>query len=160
MEYIIYSNASHVLCVPVEGGESTVILSAQSATLGYDEINYRLWYHESVSLSLYQTDLDGSDPKTVPVPSTFNSFAVDAVNKTIHYVNYINSRDVSVQSIDYNGVALSEIAELQSHDDYEDIEIDPYSRYVTFVRSTIIVLYYMDDKIQFQKYTQRYEELD
>jgi hypothetical protein len=128
VEYIIYSNASHILYVPVEGGESTVILSAQGATLGYDEINYRLWYHESVSLSLYQTGLDGSDSKTVSVPSTFNSFAVDAVNKTIYYVNYVNSGDVSVQSIDYDGVALPEIADLQSHNDYEDIEIDAYNR--------------------------------
>jgi hypothetical protein len=40
----------------------------------------------------------------------------------------VNSGDVSVQSIDYDGVALPEIADLQSHNDYEDIEIDAYNR--------------------------------
>jgi hypothetical protein len=126
VEYIIYSNLTHVSYVPVDGGESTVILSAQSAGLGYDEEKYRLWYHEDVSLTLYQTDLDGSDTQTVSVPSTFTSFAVDAPNEAIYYVN---KEDMSIKSIDYNGVHFPEIAELQTDNDYKDVQIDTQNRY-------------------------------
>ena len=126
-EYIIYSNATHISYVPVDGGDSTVILPAQSATLGYDEKTYRLWYHDTVSVNLHHTRLDASNLQTVSVPSTFGPFAVDSVNQTIYYVN---DADMSVKSINYNGVHFLEIAELQSDDDFKDIQIDAENRYV------------------------------
>ena len=125
-EYIIYSNATHISYVPVDGGDSTVILKAQSATLGYDEKTYRLWYHDTVHL--LHIRLDASDLQTVSVPSTFGLFAVDSVNQTIYYVN---DADTSVKSIDYNGTHLPQIAKLQGDNDFKGIQIDAENRYVT-----------------------------
>ena len=127
-EYIIYSNTTHISYVPVDGGDSTVILPAQSATLGYDEKMYRLWYHDTVSVNLHHTNLDGSDLRSFSVKSTFGLFAVDSVNQTIYYVN---DADMSVKSIDYNGVHFPDIAKLQGDSDFIDIQIDADNRYVT-----------------------------
>ena len=126
-QYIIFSNATHVSYVPVDGGDSTVILPAQSATLGYDEKTYRLWYHDTVSVNLHHANLDASDLQTVSIPSSFGLFAVDSVNQTIYYVN---DDGKSVKSIDYNGVHFPEIAKLQDDNDFRDIQIDADNRYV------------------------------
>ena len=81
-----------------------------------------------MSVSLFHTSLDASDLQTVSVPSNFGSFTVDAANETIYFVN---EDDMMVRSIDYNGVFFPEIAELQNDNDFKDIQIDTYNRYVT-----------------------------
>ena len=125
-EYIFYSNATHISYVSVDGGESTAILSSQSATLGYDEQNYRLWYYDTVGVTLHNANLDGSDLRTVSVLSNFGPFTVDAVNQSIYY---LNNDDNSVKSIDYNGNLFPEITALQSGSDFKDLQIDAYNRY-------------------------------
>ena len=126
-EYIFYSNATHISYVSVDGGESTAILSAQSANLGYDEQNYLLWYYDTVG-DLHNANLDASDFQTVSVPSVFGQFTVDGVNQSIYYLNNNNK---TVKSIDYNGNHFPEIAALQNSDEFQDIQIDPYNRWVT-----------------------------
>ncbi len=124
-EYIFYSNATHISYVSVDGGESTAFLSAQSVTLGYDKLNYRLWYYNKATVTLRHANLDASDSQTVSVPSNFGPFTVDAINQNIYY---LNNDDNSVKSIDYNGVHLSEIAALQGDNDFKDIQIDANNR--------------------------------
>ena len=125
LEYIFYSNATHISYVSVDGGESTAVLSAQSANLGYDEQNYRIWYYDTVAATLHQANLDASGLETVSVPSTFGQFTVDGVNQSIYYLNDI---DDTVKSIDYNGNHFPEIAALQGGNEFQDIQIDPYNR--------------------------------
>ncbi|CAB3989722.1 Hypothetical predicted protein [Paramuricea clavata] len=126
-EYIFYSNATHISYVPVDGGESTAVLSAQSANLGYDEQNYRLWYH--VGVTLHSAKLDASDLQTVLVPSNFEKFTVDGVNQSIYYMDKEGN---TVKSIDYDGNHFPEIAALQSDEDFKDLQIDPYNRSLFF----------------------------
>ena len=125
LEYIFYSNATHISYISVDGGESTAILSAQSATLGYDQLEYRLWYFDTIAVTLHNSNLDASDPKTVTVPSNFGAFTVDAVNQSIYY---LNKEDSSVKSIDYDGNDHPEITVLQTAEYFEDIQIDSSNR--------------------------------
>jgi hypothetical protein len=124
-EYIFFSNATHISYVSVVGGESTAVLLAESANLGYDEENYRLWYYNTVGATLHKANLDASGLETVSVPSTFGQFTVDGMNQSIYYLNDI---DDTVKSIDYNGNHFPEIAALQGGDEFQDIQIDPYNR--------------------------------
>ncbi|CAB4044554.1 Hypothetical predicted protein, partial [Paramuricea clavata] len=124
LEYIFYSNATHISYVSVDGGESTAVLSAQSANLGYDEQNYRLWYYDTVAATLHKANLDASGLETVSVPSTFGQFAVDGVNQSIYY---LNDNDDTVKSIDYIGNHFPEIGVLQGGNEFQDIQIDPHN---------------------------------
>ena len=125
LEYIFYSNPTHISYISVDGGESTAILSVQSATLGYDQLEYRLWYFETISVTLHNSNLDASDPKTVAVPSNFGPFTVDAVNRSIYY---LNKDDYSVKSMDYDGKHHPKNTVLQTAEDFEDIQIDSSNR--------------------------------
>ena len=125
LEKIFYSNATHISYVSVDGGESTAVLSAQSANLGYDEQNNRIWYYDMVAATLHQANLDASGLETVSVPLNFGQFTVDGVNQSIYY---LNDNDDTVKSIDYNGNHFPEIAALQGGNEFQDIQIDPYNR--------------------------------
>ena len=125
-EYIFCSNSTHISYVSVGGGQSETFAAAESATMGYDEVKYRLWYYDSVNLILRNAYLDASDSKTVSVPSsTFGLFTVDAINQTIYY---LSSDDNSVESIDFNGNQLPEIVGLLNDGNTQDLQIDGYNR--------------------------------
>ena len=125
LEYIFYSNATHISYIPVNGEKSTAILEARSATLGYDQLAYRLWYKSDVSL--FNANLDASDVQTVTIPSTFGVFTVDAKEKVIYY---LDKNDMSVKSINYDGNTLPEIVALQNEPDFRDLQIDDTNRLV------------------------------
>ena len=122
IEYIFYSNATHISYVPVDGGESKALVSSPSASLGYDEVNYRLWYKAGVKL--YNSKLDASDLKSITVPSNFGPFAVDAANQSIYY---LTDGDFDLKSIDYNGNDLPDIG-LSPNNDFRDLQVDTYNR--------------------------------
>ena len=125
-EYIFYSNATHISYISVNGGESTTFAVVKSATMGYDELRYRLWYYDTVNINLRHANLDGSDSQTVAdVLSTFGRFTVDPMSQTIYY---IKSDDRSVELIDFNGNTLPDVVGLQSSSDFQDLKIDPYNR--------------------------------
>ena len=125
-EYIFYSNATHISYISVNGGESTTFAAVESATMGYDELRYRLWYYDTVNIDLRHANLDGSDSQTVAdVLSTFGRFTVDPMSQTIYY---IKSDDRSVESIDFNGNTLTDVVGLPSSSDFQDLKIDPYNR--------------------------------
>ena len=105
----------------VDGGDPAAFLSSESATLGYDELNYRLWYMEDVNL--HNVELDGSDLRSLQnVPAYEQLFAIDAANQSIYFLN----DDRRVKSIDYNGNNLPEIGLEDS--EYWDMKIDTYNR--------------------------------
>ncbi|XP_028416721.1 pro-epidermal growth factor-like [Dendronephthya gigantea] len=108
----------------VDGGDSVAFVSAGSATLDYDELNYRIWYMEDVNL--YNAKLDGSDLRSLlNVPAFDKLFAVDAANQTVYYRD-----DSKFKSIDYNGNSLPDIG-LNSRD-YRDFKIDTFNRSIFF----------------------------
>ncbi|XP_028415947.1 pro-epidermal growth factor-like isoform X2 [Dendronephthya gigantea] len=105
----------------VNGGDSVAFVPADSATLDYDELNYRIWYMEDVNL--YNAKLDGSDLRSLLSVRAFNKlFAVDAANQTIYYLK----EGLGFKSIDYNGSSLPDIG--VNGDNYKDIKIDTYDR--------------------------------
>ena len=122
IEYIYYSNATHISYVPVDGGESKTVMFSPTAIFGYDELNYRLWYKASVKL--YNSNLGSSDLKNVTVPSNFGPFAVDAAKQNIYY---LTDREFDLKSIDYNGKDLPDIA-LSLDNDFRDLQVDTYNR--------------------------------
>ena len=124
-EYIFYSNATHISYVTVDGGEAKAFIEVEGATLGYDQLTYRLWYHDKPSVTLYNINLDASDAQTVSVPSSFDAFTVDAENKIIYY---LNKDDRSVKSIDYSGNSLPDIPQLQGNNEFTDLQIDASNR--------------------------------
>ncbi|XP_028415948.1 pro-epidermal growth factor-like isoform X3 [Dendronephthya gigantea] len=121
IEYIFFSNATHISYMSVNGGDSVAFVPADSATLDYDELNYRIWYMEDVNL--YNAKLDGSDLRSLLSVRAFNKlFAVDAANQTIYYLK----EGLGFKSIDYNGSSLPDIG--VNGDNYKDIKIDTYDR--------------------------------
>ncbi|XP_028406425.1 pro-epidermal growth factor-like [Dendronephthya gigantea] len=127
IEYIFYSNATHISYVSIDGGESKALVKTPSATLAYDELNYRLWYYKDGE-KLYNSNLDGSDLKNVSVPSNFGPFAVDPANQTVYY---LTKTDFNLKLIDYDGNDLPDIG-VSPDDDFRDLQIDPYNRSIFF----------------------------
>ncbi|XP_028416438.1 pro-epidermal growth factor-like [Dendronephthya gigantea] len=127
IEYILYSNATHISYVSIDGGKSKALVKTPSATLGYDELNYRLWYYKDGE-KLYNSNLDGSDLKNVSVPSNFGPFAVDAVNQSIYY---LTKTDFNLKLIDYDGNDLPDIG-VSPDNDFRDLQIDAYNRTIFF----------------------------
>ena len=125
LEYIFYSNATHISYIPVDGKISTAILEAQSATLGYDQLAYRLWYKSDVSL--FNANLDASDVQAVVIPSTFGAFTVDSKDKVIYF---LDESKKTVKSINYDGDTLADIAALQNEPDFRDLQVDDTNRLV------------------------------
>ena len=123
VEYIIHSNATHISYDSVDGGESTVIVAAVNAKLGFDGIKYRLWYIDQSDTKIYNSKLDGSDLKSFSA-SNMGFFAVNGINETVYY---IHSVDKKVNSVTYDGTVLPEISDLQATD-FEDIKVDSYNQ--------------------------------
>ena len=123
VEYIIHSNATHISYVSADGGESTVIVAAVNAKLGFDGIKYRLWYIDQSDTKIYNSKLDGSDLKSFSA-SNMGFFAVNGINETVHYIHSVDNK---INSVTYDGTALPEILDLQATD-FEDIQVDPYNR--------------------------------
>ena len=124
-EYIFYSNGTHISYIHVDDSKSTAVLEAQSATLGYDQLTYRLWYKSDVNL--FSANLDGSDVQPVSAPTSFGAFTVDAGNETIYY---LHKDDMTVKSIDYEGNSLPDIPGLQGEHEFQDLQIDATKRSV------------------------------
>ena len=122
IEYIFHSNATHISYIPVFGGKSKAFVSSPSATLGYDEMKYRLWYKADVKL--YNSNLDASDLKTVSVPSVFGPFSVDAANQSIFYLTVDSS---NLKWIDYNGNNLQDV-DVSTNNDFRDLQVDTCNR--------------------------------
>ena len=122
-EYIFYSNATHISYISVNGGESTTVLEANGASLGYDQLTYRLWYKSDITL--WNSNLDASDVQSVSIPSTFGAFTIDAENSSIYY---LDENDRSVNSIDYKGNAGPKISSLGNVDEFHDLQIDSINR--------------------------------
>ncbi|XP_028415958.1 protein crumbs-like [Dendronephthya gigantea] len=127
IEYIFYSNATHISYVSIDGGESKALVKTPSATLSYDELNYRLWYYKDGE-KLYNSNLDGSDLKNVSVPSNFGPFAVDAANQRVYY---LTKTDFNLKLIDYDGNDLPDIG-VSPDDDFRDLQIDTHNRSIFF----------------------------
>ena len=123
VEYIIHSNTTHISYVSVDGGESTVIVPAVNAKLGFDGIKYRLWYIDQSDTKIYNSKLDGSDLKSFSA-ANMGFFAVNGINETVYYVHSVNSK---INSVTYDGNALPDISDLQATD-FEDIQVDPYNQ--------------------------------
>ena len=123
IEYIIHSNATHISYVSVDGGESTTIVAAFNAKLGFDGIKYRLWYIDQSDTKIYNSKLDGSDLKSFSA-SNMGFFAVNGINETVYYVHSV---DKKINSVTYDGTALPDISDLQATD-FEDIKVDPYNQ--------------------------------
>ena len=123
VEYIIHSNATHISCVPIDGGKSTAIVAAVNSKLGFDAIKYRLWYIDQSDTKIYNSKLDGSDLKSFSA-SNMDFFAVNGISETVYYIHNVNNK---IYSVAYDGKALPEISDLQAKD-FEDIQVDPYNQ--------------------------------
>ena len=97
-------------------------MAANSATLGYDDLRYRLWYHDAVDDALRSTNLDLTNLQTVSVPSSFGLFTVDTINQTIYYLN----TEKQVKSLDFNGNVSQDV--LPVSNDTQDLQIDANNR--------------------------------
>ncbi|XP_028413538.1 pro-epidermal growth factor-like, partial [Dendronephthya gigantea] len=127
-EYIFYSNITHISYISTDGGDSVAFASSGSATLDYDELNYRIWYTEDVNL--YNAKLDGSDlRRLLKALASDKLFAVDAANQTVYYLN-----GEKIKSIDYNGSSLPDIGLEDAV--YQDLKIDTYNRSIFLTTDT------------------------
>ena len=121
-EYIFFSNATHVSYVSVDGGESKAVFPAESATLGFDGTNRKLWYFNTENLTLYNSNLDGSNKQAVFKSSDIGYFTVNGVNETVYYLH--KNDDNRVRSLTFTGSELPIINVLQDTD-FRDIQVDP-----------------------------------
>ena len=121
-EYIFFSNATHVSYVSDDGGESTAVFPAESATLGFDGTNRKLWYFNTENLTLYNSNLDGSNKQAVFKSSDIGYFTVNGVNETVYYLH--KNDDNRVRSLTFTGSELPIINVLQDTD-FRDIQVDP-----------------------------------
>ena len=97
-------------------------MAANRATLGYDDLRYRLWYYDAVDVALHSINLDLSDLQTVSVPSSFGLFTVDTINQNIYYLN----SEKQVKSLDFDGNESPDA--LPVSDDIQDLQIDAQNR--------------------------------
>ena len=115
-------NATHVMYVPSDGGESTVIRSVTNSKLGYDATTRRLYVFDPISTKLYSMKLDGSDSQEMfGVGGGIARFGVDDINEKIYFIalatRYTNSRL-------FDGTGLTELL-TEGNNDLTDIQVDP-----------------------------------
>ena len=125
LDFIFYANATHVMYVSSNGGESTVIRSVTNSKLGYDAITRRLYVFEPTSTKLYSMKLDGSDSQELfGVGAGIKRFSVDDINEKIYFITSVTD---FTNSINFDATGLTVLLG-RDYDDLTDIQVDPEMR--------------------------------
>ncbi len=122
LDFIFYANETHVMYVPSNGGESTVIRSVTNSRLGYDSMTGRLHVYDPISTKLYSMKLDGSDSQELfGVGAGINRFSVDDINEKIYFIATVTDY---TNSIYFDGTGLTVLL-AGGYNDLTDIQVDP-----------------------------------